>query len=455
MTGTPASMTLLRSAAMTSESALRPEPAPPVRRLQAPTPRVGLIIATAVVIGVLLYLGRSALTPFLIGLVLVYIFDPAVDWLARRRIGRWRIPRGLAVLVVYIVAAVIVVQAVSLLIGPLVSQVLEYVRDLPRFTRALDEALAGVRNAYVRLDLPEGIRDAIDRALADFGQGAGTFDFGTLLPIARTIAGTIGGFFAFLIVPVWAFYILKDRERLVERAHQALPPAWREDVWAITTIVERVFGRWLRGQLLLGLIVGAATFVGLMILGWVIDPRFIQFAILLAVIAGLFELLPIIGPILSMIPTLLVALTVSNPATAVVAVLVLYVIVQQVENNVLVPMIQGDAIELHPSVVIFALILGGAIAGLIGAIFALPIVAAGRDVYRYLFRRLSEGDPDIPPPKVDPAPPPELHPDSDESGSGPSELAQRAGSEVRPKEAAEDGPQSADSARSASDRPGL
>src|SRR5918999_157213 len=394
---------LIGSAAMTSESALRPEPAPPVRRLQAPTPRVGLLIATVIVLGVLLYLGRSALTPFLIGLVLIYIFDPAVDWLAKRRLGRWQIPRALAVLIVYILAAIIVVQAISLLIGPLVSQVLEYVRDFPRFARAVDGALGGLRETYLRLDLPEGIREAIDRAVADFGQGAGTFDFGTLLPIARTIAGTIGGIFAFLIVPVWAFYILKDRERLVERFHQALPPAWRDDAWDIASIVERVFGRWLRGQLLLGLVVGAATFVGLMVLGWLVDPRFIQFAVLLAVIAGVFELLPIIGPIISMVPTVLVALTVSNPVPAVVGVLVLYIIVQQVENNVLVPMIQGDAIELHPSVVIFALILGGSIAGLLGAIFALPIAAAGRDVYRYLFRRLSEGDPDIPPPNVKPS----------------------------------------------------
>jgi hypothetical protein len=106
-------------------------------------------------------------------------------------------------------------------------------------------------------------------------------------------------------------------------------------------------------------------------------------------VAGVFELLPIIGPILSMIPTILIALTISPGA--VVAVVILYLVVQQIENNVLVPKIQGDAIDLHPSIVIFALVLGGAIAGLLGAIFALPVTAAARDIFRYLFRRVGDG----------------------------------------------------------------
>ncbi len=162
------------------------------------------------------------------------------------------------------------------------------------------------------------------------------------------------------------------------------------------TTIERVFGRWVRGQLLLSIIVGVATFAGLLVLGWLVDPRFIQFAVFLAVIAGVLELLPIIGPIISAIPTLLVALTASDPVLAVVGVLVLYIAVQQLENAILVPKIQGDAVQLHPSVVIFVLILGGAIGGLLGAILAIPITAAARDVYRYLFNRLSDDEVPLP-----------------------------------------------------------
>jgi predicted PurR-regulated permease PerM len=127
------------------------------------------------------------------------------------------------------------------------------------------------------------------------------------------------------------------------------------------------------------------------VLSRTVDPIFGRYAVLLSVIAGLFELIPIIGPDRSAVPAVLLAATVS-PA-AVIAALVLY-FVQQVENNFLVPKIQGDAVELHPAVVMVAIIIGGSLAGLLGAILALPVTAAFRDVVRYLFRRLSPDEPE-------------------------------------------------------------
>ena len=374
----------------------------PVRTLTAPTPRVTLVIGAAMVVAVLLYLGRSALTPFIVGALIVYLLDPAVTWVARIRLGTWTVPRGLAVLVVYLITAVVIIQGLALLLGPLVSQLLRFVSDLPALLATLDATLARLAETYRALDLPQPVRNFIDGALADLAEGAGGIDFGALLPVARSLASTAASFFGYLIIPVWAFYVLKDRVRLQEQFLAGLPTSWRDEVWSVLTIVERVFGRWIRGQLLLGVIVGAAIFVGLLLLGWLIDPRFLQFAVLLAVIAGILELLPIIGPIISMIPTLLVALTTRDPGLSVIAVLVLYIGVQQLENNVLVPKIQGDAVELHPSIVIFVLIIGGAIGGLLGAILAIPITAAARDVYRYLFRKLSdEAAPAMVPPPIE------------------------------------------------------
>ena len=161
-----------------------------------------------------------------------------------------------------------------------------------------------------------------------------------------------------------------------------------------------MFSQWVRGQLILGVAVGVATFAGLLLLGATIDPVFGRFALLLAIIAGVLELLPIIGPIIASVPAILLAAT-AGPQAALAA-LLLYVAVQQLENNVLVPKIQGDAVELHPSAVMVALVMGGAIYGLLGAILALPITAAARDVYRYLFRRLSAGPPTVAPPIVTP-----------------------------------------------------
>ncbi len=353
------------------------------RRLRAPTPRVALLIAAVAVAAVVLYLGREALTPFILGLVVIYVLDPAVEWLSRGRLPRW-----LAVLVVYAVALGVVVEGLNLILAPFVEQVQGFARDLPRFTSALQDQLQQLSQTYRGLNLPPEIRSIVDEAIAGASRQASGVNVGVLLPIATSIASTLSSIFGYLLIPVWAFYILKDRPKLTTYFDRALPEEWRTDTWAVLHIVDRVFGRWLKGQLWLGLTVGVATFAGLLVMGSVVDPIFARFALLLAILAGLLELLPIIGPILAAVPTGLIALTVSPQA--VLAVIVLYTVVQQVENNVLVPKIQGDAVELHPAIVMFALVVGATIAGLLGAILALPLTAAGRDVFRYLFRRLSE-----------------------------------------------------------------
>ncbi|HET7574140.1 MAG TPA: AI-2E family transporter, partial [Solirubrobacterales bacterium] len=340
------------------------------------TPRVALLIAAAVVVGVVLWIGRQAVSPFVVGLLLVYLLDPPVEWLARRRVPRW-----LAVLIVYVVVVLVLVQAFSIMLRPLIEQIRTFVTDLPGLQRQMLEF-------YQSVDLPPAIRAAIDDWLAGFGEDG--FDPGIFAPVIDLTAGFISGIFGYLIIPVWAFYLLKDRPQLMASFDRALPSNWRDDVWTVLGEVQRVFGQWVRGQLFLGVTVGVATFIGLEVLNVAVDPIFGRFALLLAVTAGILELLPIIGPIIAAVPAVLLAAT-AGPQAALAA-LLLYLLVQQVENNVLVPKIQGDAVELHPSAVMFSLVLGGAIAGLLGAILALPITAAARNVYRYLFRRLSEGE---------------------------------------------------------------
>jgi predicted PurR-regulated permease PerM len=213
-----------------------------------------------------------------------------------------------------------------------------------------------------------------------------------LLPLLTGAGSFIGLLFGYLILPIWVAYLLKDRVALVGQFDRAIPATWRFDVWAIIRTAERVFGQWVRGQLILGFTVGIFTFVGLTILSQLVDPIFGRYAVLLSIIAGVLELVPIIGPIISAVPAVLLAATAGLPAM--VAALVLYTLVQQVENNFLVPKIQGDAVELHPAAVMFAIIIGAALAGLLGAILALPMAAAFRDVVRYLFRRLSPDAPE-------------------------------------------------------------
>jgi predicted PurR-regulated permease PerM len=352
------------------------ESSAPVARLGRPGPRTLLTIAGALVLLGVLYLGRSALGPFVVGLVLAYLLDLPVERMARVGMPRW-----LSVLVVYAIFVVVVVQALLITLRPLGQEVAAFIREFPSFT-------AQVADMYAHLDLPPALRNAVDGWLASLGQGVGGLNPRDLLPVVGGIAGIVGSIVGYIIIPVWVFYLIKDRPVLAEAAQRSMPVAWRADARAISYLVLRVFGQWLRGQVFLGLTVGVATFAGLLLLSATVDPVFGRFAILLSVIAGVLELLPIIGPIIAAIPAVLLALTAGLDAA--IAAVVMYTVIQQIENNLLVPKIQGDAVELHPSAVMLALVMGGAIAGLLGAILALPITAAARDVFRYLFHRVDD-----------------------------------------------------------------
>jgi predicted PurR-regulated permease PerM len=346
------------------------------------SPRVALLAVAATVLGIILYAGREALGPFIVGLLLVYLFAPPVE-----RLARLGLPRSIAILLVYVAAAILVISGLNLTLRPLVDQIRLFASDLPGLVDQLRDQLERIGAVYRGLELPPALREAVDEWLADLASGDLGFDPAVLLPILRATTGFLATAFAFLIVPVWAFYLLKDRPALFRSFQASIPPEWRPDIDAVIEIIGRVFGSWIRGQVLLGLAVGIATFVGLLILGVVVDPIFSRFAVLLAVIAGLLELLPIIGPIIAAIPAILLAATAGVEAAG--AALLLYLAIQQIENNLLVPKIQGEATDLHPSAVMLALVVGGAVAGLLGAILALPIAAAARDVYRHLFARLS------------------------------------------------------------------
>jgi len=376
-------------------SALPPPPfvdpaSPPGRlRFSALSPRVAVLVGFAIIVAWLFWMARDSIRPFIVGLLLVYLLDPPVRLLVRRGVKR-----VLAIVIVYIVATIALVELLNLTLTPLINEMLRFVDELPQLAVQLQAQLERLTEFYARLQIPDAIREWIDAVLASTGQGsaAPALDISVLLPLVTGAGGLVGAIFGYVLLPVWVFYLLKDRVALMASFDNALPSAWRFDVWAVIRIAQRVFGQWVRGQLLLGVTVGVFTFVGLILLSATVDPVFGRYAILLSVTAGILELVPIIGPIIAAVPAVLLAATAG--LEAVVAALVLYTLVQQVENNFLVPKIQGDAVELHPSAVIFAIIVGGALAGLLGAILALPIAAALRDVARYLFRRLSPEAPD-------------------------------------------------------------
>jgi predicted PurR-regulated permease PerM len=358
-----------------------PDDAP---RLAPLSPRVAILLIAVVAAGALLWMTSDAVRPFVVGLLFVYLLEPPVRWLVGRGVRR-----TLAILVVYVIGILLVVELINITITPLIEEIARFLRDLPSLATSLQEQIQRLSELYARLQIPNAVRDWIDGVLQSVGESGSTpvIDVTAVFPILSSATGILGAVFGYLLLPVWVFYLLNDRVALAADFDESLPAAWRFDAWAVIRIVRRLFGQWVRAQLVLGLTVGVFTFIGLLILSRLVDPVFGRYAVLLSVTAGVLELLPIIGPIISAVPAVLLAATAG--VEPVIAALVLYTVVQQVENNLLVPKIQGDAIQMHPALVMFAIVIGGALAGLLGAILALPITAAARDVVRYLFRRSS------------------------------------------------------------------
>lgn len=335
-----------------------------------------------------LYLARDTIVPFIVALLVAYLIMPAVDYLAARRVPRW-----LAVLLVFAGIVLAVLLVLQFLLPPLVEQ-------LEALVAALPSVGAEVRDWYLRLELDPAARATLDRIMAGVVEAIRGIDVGTALqPVIETLAGVLGTVLAYAFTPFFVFYVALDKERIVRGFDRSLPDGWRADIWAVLGIGDRVFGQWVRSTIVLAVILGVASLVGMGVFSVVIDPVFGRFAVVLATIAFFSEFVPIIGPFFPLIAGVLVGLTV-GPGAALAAGLY-YFALTQIEANVFVPRIQGRALSLSPAAVIAVLIMGTAAAGLLGALLAIPVVSTVVLVLRYLFRRASGL---IGPPAPPPAP---------------------------------------------------
>jgi predicted PurR-regulated permease PerM len=344
--------------------------------------RLGLfVLGVLVLVAWLLWSARGALPAFFIGVALAFILDPIVSWLQRRGMPRWG-----GILISYAGVVALVWGLVAYAVPPIAAQTRDFLTHLPELGSAISNVQHGLLEWYRSLPLPPELRATLDQSIASAEAAFGDAIQQILGPAVSTILRTAGFVVGLVVIPVWLFFVLKDRERLPAAVAGALPEHWRPDAANVLALVAGVGGRWVRGQLLLGAAIFLATAIGLTILTFVGFSEFGEFTLVLALIAGVLEWFPIIGPVIAAVPAILIGLTIS-PAAAIAAV-ILYTAIQQLENNLLVPKVIGDAVDLHPAVMILALVVGGALFGIGGAILAAPTVALGRDLYRYTFRRL-------------------------------------------------------------------
>lgn len=318
--------------------------------IEVPWTALWRILAMAVFVTGL-YLMKEAIAIVLLALVISTALHPPVAYLERRRI-----PRILGTIALFLAAFVVLAFIVYALLPVVILELNSLIKDLSELT-----------NRFFGFEAPANVVDLLTPNLNNLTNLllAGS------VPFLEILGRLVGGVTFVIAVLVLSFYLTVSREG-VERFLRAVFPSTMEDkVLQLYRRTKSKIGRWFQAQVVLSLVIGSVTFIGLRLLG-------VEQALVLGVIAGLFELVPIAGPIFAGALAIIVAATQS--LTLALWVLVFFVVIQQLEGNLLVPMVMRKAIGVHPVIILVALLGGAEAAGVVGMILAVPAVVFLQEV---------------------------------------------------------------------------
>jgi predicted PurR-regulated permease PerM len=349
------------------------------RRIVFPT--WAKITTVAVVIWLAVLLLREVgglINPFIWALITAYLFNPVVSaFNARLRIGRiwW-------VLLLYVTGGAVLALGFNWLVPRLANQYSEFLAALPGFVVRLEEWLVetgtftfGNRTFSLQPD-----EVGIQEWFAEFGR-----ELPASLP--EFVFGVLERLVLLLVYLVVTFYLLVQADHIIERIYGLIPEPYRQEIRELGRSIDRVLGAYIRSQALLIVIMAVLTYIPLSILG-------IKYALVLAIATGFLEIIPFVGPYVAASSAMTVALLQGTtpfgwPVWLLVAVIgIIYLVLRQMEDHLIIPNLVGHIVELHPVIVIFSILAGGAIAGALGLLLAVPVAATIRIILTYLYSKL-------------------------------------------------------------------
>jgi predicted PurR-regulated permease PerM len=356
------------------------------------------IAALLAVLGAVAWTLRVVFPPLILACAIVFLLNPVVTMLQRRGI-----PRAAGAGLAYLGVIAVIGLGGVLLYPVAANQVDQLAEDWPaiqsRVERWIDARAEESRGTVVEFS-----REDVEQAVSN---NTGTFEQ-QIRRIRKLGAQVFHVLLVVVLAPIIGFYLLVDVPHLRQVAESLVPSGARAEVMAIARRLNRAIGGFFRGQLMVALIVGALCSTGLGIIG-------LKFWFLIGMIAGLFNVVPLIGPWIGGIPGVTVALTTASPIKALLVVLIM-IGVQQVDNHFITPQVMQRAVQLHPAAVMLALLAGGTLAGFFGLLLAVPVTAVLKILLGHVWRVhvLGEPVPDVPPDH-----PPREPDEPDEAGAGP------------------------------------
>jgi len=364
-----------------------------------PGTRLVAAVVVLVFFSWMFYSVRQLAIPLILALFLAYLLHPLVT----RLVDITRMPRWLAVLIFYLLLIILMMGATTGIGLAISQQITGVIDDLGMLANEIPRQLQELQTQIIQIgpwevDLNQinisPFIDQLSSTVQPLLLGTGTI----LASLAGTAASAVG---VILLALVMGFYLLLDFGKLKEVCLDMIPESHVEDVRGLIENTGKIWQAFLRGQLLLGVVIGSIVSLALTIIG-------MRFALGLGLIAGLLEFVPIFGPIISGLIAGLVALFQSSnwlgltPLSFALLVLIIFTVIQQVENNILVPRIIGHSLNLHPLLVLLAALAGGITAGVMGVLLAAPFVATLRIWLGYIYRKIvglgTEPEPILGPP---------------------------------------------------------
>lgn len=303
---------------------------------------------------VIIFLVKEVLALFFVAIIFAAAFDPWIDWLHNKRI-----PRALSIILVYVLFIFVVGGVIYLLTGPIVTQIKDMSRAFPDLYYKINQLLQNLS----RVDGLDKATQLPGPSLAEVTRWM-TQATSSLFGFVSAVFGGVISFFAILVV---TFYLTVEEDSNKKFVEALTPVSSRAYIRALIDKIQLRIGYWFRGQLLLSFIIFVAVYIGLSLFH-------VKYALLLALLAGILEIIPFLGPWLAAIPGVFFAF-VDSPMKA-LWVAVLYLGIQQLENNLVVPKIMGRSTGLNPLVVILVILAGGKLGGIAGALLAVPVTTA-------------------------------------------------------------------------------
>lgn len=307
------------------------------------------------------------LRPFIFALLIVFILKPLLAFLEERGL-----PRSLALVLTYLFFFAILIVILFFLVPVIVSEVNAFVKAFPSLARAAERAIRGYQARYQTVRIPPQATKMLDSALS--GLQDSTIRFLSNLP-GFTVS-LLSLILDFVLAPLIAFFILIDRDRIGQAIISLIPKSFKDEGLYLARRLNTAIEGYLRIMLLLAVIVGIFSSIGLSVMG-------IPYAVLLGFFAGFVQIIPYLGPILAIIPPALIALFTKSTWFA-VAVIIYLTVLTQVGSLVLAPVLLRQHVGLHPVWVIFALLLGGALFGFWGVVLAIPVAAVIYEIASFL-----------------------------------------------------------------------